>query len=164
MTHSYCCKVHDCGEVFSAKSEAIKHAKKHAGSFAACGLTRPRARSSSRRTRSIRFRLRSLRQEISRHCQHETALARTHGQRRKRFRLSAVQLPRLHDDARQTAHGAQAFREVGAVNERTRQDLFVCRRQIDSVSLLFIHGCYQCRSEDPHGSPALGYRRVGHTE
>ena len=28
--HSYCCKVHQCGEAFTSKSEALKHAKKHA--------------------------------------------------------------------------------------------------------------------------------------
>jgi len=31
MSHSYCCKVHECGEAFTSRSEAIKHAKKHAG-------------------------------------------------------------------------------------------------------------------------------------
>jgi len=30
MSHSYCCKVHECGEAFTSRSEAIKHAKKHA--------------------------------------------------------------------------------------------------------------------------------------
>jgi uncharacterized Zn-finger protein len=31
MSHSYCCKVHECGEAFTSRSEALKHAKKHAG-------------------------------------------------------------------------------------------------------------------------------------
>ena len=75
--------------------------------------------SSFRRTRSIRLRLRSLRQEIPRHRQHEAAFARTHGQRRERLRLSAVQLPRLHHYARQTAHGTQAFREVRTEGENS---------------------------------------------
>ncbi|CAF3125580.1 unnamed protein product [Rotaria socialis] len=30
MSHSYCCKVHECGEAFPSRSEAMKHAKKHA--------------------------------------------------------------------------------------------------------------------------------------
>lgn len=31
LSHSYCCKVHECGEAFTSRSEAMKHAKKHAG-------------------------------------------------------------------------------------------------------------------------------------
>lgn len=31
MNHSYGCKVHECGETFTSRSEAVKHAKKHAG-------------------------------------------------------------------------------------------------------------------------------------
>ncbi|CAF2771535.1 unnamed protein product [Rotaria sp. Silwood2] len=30
LSHSYCCKVHECGEAFTSRSEAMKHAKKHA--------------------------------------------------------------------------------------------------------------------------------------
>ncbi|CAF0876269.1 unnamed protein product [Adineta steineri] len=30
LNHSYCCKVHECGEAFTSRSEALKHAKKHA--------------------------------------------------------------------------------------------------------------------------------------
>ncbi|CAF4843365.1 unnamed protein product, partial [Rotaria sp. Silwood1] len=30
LHHSYCCKVHECGETFTSRSEALKHAKKHA--------------------------------------------------------------------------------------------------------------------------------------
>ncbi|UJR31208.1 hypothetical protein I4U23_018712 [Adineta vaga] len=30
LSHTYSCKVHECGEAFTSKSEAIKHAKKHA--------------------------------------------------------------------------------------------------------------------------------------
>jgi hypothetical protein len=33
MSHSYCCKVHECGEAFTSRSEAMKHAKKHAGRY-----------------------------------------------------------------------------------------------------------------------------------
>jgi hypothetical protein len=33
MSHSYSCKVHECGEAFTSRSEAIKHAKKHAGIY-----------------------------------------------------------------------------------------------------------------------------------
>lgn len=125
MNQSFCCKVQECGEAFPNRSEALKHAKKHAEldpfDFV-CDHCGKKFLGIANMKRHLRVHMGSEGKDFACPLCHYRGCTTTHVKR----------------------HMAHKHLEKFVFMRFLPEKYSFCFLQVDSLSLLFVHGCDQC--------------------